>query len=100
MTPSSSVVSATSIVGTPAPTFNEGKFRSWLRDHKLGSFSRLTVAIQYQLYAIIVRNKTADVRKCRRSADYGGLSEGADRGHGRSHRPNGEGRLCPLYLAF
>jgi hypothetical protein len=64
------------------------------------SMAGLTGGIQYQLYAIIVRNKTADVRKCRRSADYGGLSEGADRGHGRSHRPNGEGRLCPLYLAF
>jgi hypothetical protein len=30
------------------------------------------VAIQYQLYAFIVRNKTADVRKCRRSAHYAG----------------------------
>src|ERR1700730_421461 len=61
------------------------------------SISRLIVAIQYQLYAFIVRNKTADVRKCRRSADYAGRSERADRGYGRSHRRNGEGRLCLLY---
>jgi hypothetical protein len=39
-------------------------------------------------------------RLCRHLPSCTARSERADRGHGRSHRGNGEGWLCPPYWAF